>query len=276
MAAVLPEALRRHLADLQQRSGSGEDAENLFDEALRAANDAGWSYRQLGTALGVSHFYISERIKRAPGKVTDFGFDIPERPRPAAVLQPRTLPDEVVRDLHARLERAVSDRTAERTENGLTPAVAEYFGALGAASDAGWDPYEIAQPLGLNPRAVARFTTYHGRDKGAVGTDYPRAPERTGPAAWNARYPRAAAITIPGDEADRLKELAGQAHLNRGTAGDEDGGALESAVEYTARIAFWYLRGASRQDLEKATGQGWEALRKRLSRWGYMSPPKAG
>ncbi|MGK3708594.1 hypothetical protein [Arthrobacter sp. IK3] len=276
MAAVLPDALRRGLLDLQQKADSDEEAHELLNEALKAANDAGWSYRQLGNALGVSHFYVSDRIRRASGSVQDFGFQIPERPRPARVLQPRELPEEIASDLRTRLEKAVSEHTAKRTANGLEPAVAEYFQALEAALEAGWDPYEIAVPLGLNPRAVSRFTAYHGQAAQEGQLSYPRAPERTGPASWDARYPAAPQVKIPASEAGALRELAAQAHMNRGVAGDEDGGALESARNYTTRIAGWYLRGASRQALEEATGQGWEALRKRLSRWGYMSPPRTG
>ena len=273
MAAVLPEALRRHLADLQRRTESDEDAGQVFNEALKACNDAGWSYRQLGDALGVSHFYVSSRIKQASGNVTGFGFEIPARPRPASVLKPRPLPREISEDLQELMGRAVSEQTPDRTANGLAPAVEAFFQALRAASDAGWDPHELALPLGMNPRAVARFTTYHGKDGDALAPKYPAPPRRSTATAWNARYADTPPVSIPNDEAAALKDLAAQAHLNRGVAGEEDGGALESAVEYTSRVAHWYLLGASRQDLEEATGQGWEALRKRLSRWGYMSPP---
>lgn len=273
MAVVLPDALRRHLVDLQHRAETVGEAGQLFNEALKACNDAGWSYRQLGDALGASHFYVSSRVKQASGNIEGLGFEIPPRPRPVSILKPRQLPREIRDDLQSLLDRAVSERTAERTANGLAPAVDAFFQALRAASESGWDPHELALPLGMNPRAVARFSTYHGRAEDPRAPKYPSPPRRSTATAWNARYADAPTLSIPDDEAATLKDLAAQAHRNRGIAGDEDGSALESAVEYTSRLAHWYLLGASRQSLEDATGQGWEALRKRLSRWGYMSPP---
>ncbi|MFF2678061.1 hypothetical protein ACFVRT_15930 [Arthrobacter koreensis] len=135
MAAVLPEALRRHLADLQRRAESDDQTGRIFHAALRACNDTGWSYRQLGDALGVSHFYVSSRIKQASPDIKAFGFEIPARPWPVSVLEPRPLPLEISYDLRALLDRAVSDRTPERTANGLAPAVAAFFQALRAATE---------------------------------------------------------------------------------------------------------------------------------------------
>lgn len=271
MVLALPDSLRNDLVALQAKAGSDPEARKAFESALTAANQAGWTYRQLGEALGVSRSYISARIKE-PAPDDSVAFDIPQRARPAHILEPRELAPEMLADLQDRLDKAVAVRpdTAGGT---LSPAVSEFFQGLHAASQAGWDVAEIALPLAMNPRAVSRFITYHGTEAAAPAPVYPSPPARPGPAAWNARYPAAEPVSIPDAEARRMRELSGLAHMNRGIASDDEDGALGAATEYTAMIAKWYLHGASRHELEQATGQGWEAIRKRLSRWGYMSPP---
>lgn len=271
MVFELPDSLRNDLVALQSKAESDPDTRDAFERALTAANQAGWTYRQLGEALGVSRSYISARIKE-PAAGDSVDFEIPHRSRPAHILEPRELPLEMLADLQTRLDKAVTVRPAN-AGSGLSPTVAEFFQALHAASKAGWDVAEIALPLAMNPRAASRFITYHGTEAAAPAPAYPSPPPRTEPAAWNARYPMTDPISIPDDDAKRMQELAGLAHMNRGVASEDDDGALGAATEYTTMIAKWYLHGASRQELEQATGQGWEAIRKRLSRWGYMSPP---
>lgn len=273
MPNAMPMPLRSGLAALQDAAASSPESRARFENALRAANEAGWSYRQLAEALGVSHFYISARIKHAAASTGDFGFDIPARSRPTTRIVPRKMPETMRADLEARLREASSGSSVSPVQSGLSPAVADFFQSLQAAVDAGWDPAEIGPPLGMSPRAVARFTTYHGDEARTPRPDYPAPAARTAPAAWNARYPAVPPVKIPDADINRLRELAGPAHLNRGV-GENDAGTQGAAIEYTSLIANWYLRGASRQELERATGQGWEAVRKRLSRWGFMSPPK--
>lgn len=271
MAFALPDSLRSDLVALQAKAESDPEARDAFERALTAANRAGWTYRQLGEALGVSRSYISARMKE-PAEDDSVDFDIPRRSPRAHILAPRQLPPEMLADLQDRLQKAVTARP-ESTGSELSPAVAEFFQSLHSASKAGWDAAEIALPLSMSPRAVSRFITYHGTEAAAPAPTYPAPPARTTPAAWNARYPAAEPISIPDEEAQRMRELAEQAHVSRPAPSADDDGPLSAAAEYTTMIAKWYLHGASRQELEQATGQGWEAIRKRLSRRGYMSPP---
>ena len=44
-------------------------------------------------------------------------------------------------------------------------------------------PDEQALPLSMSPRAVARFTTYHGKDVDVQAPRYPAAPERSAASA---------------------------------------------------------------------------------------------
>lgn len=249
----LPEDAARRLAALQTAAAAGDKASGAYENALRAFNDAGWSWRQLGDALDLTHEAVRKRAARPP--VTGAPaprFKIPpRRPRPLEVIPAPDLPARISRDLTARLAKASGPDSGERTGTGLRPEVADFFAGLQAARDAGWDNYTIGPAIGLHPRAVSRFAARHD-DTGRKHPSYPAAPEETTPVLHRARRPAVPAVAIPAADAARMRD------------DDEDGTLL----------ARWYLHGATREDLAAAVGQDWETVRKRLVRLGCMTGPR--
>ena len=248
----LPEKTRQELLRLQ----SDDEAAHRFHSALKALNDAGWSWPAIGRAIGASHEWARRLGSRAIG--TDPGIDIPERRTgPAPVLH---APSEVLNELGTLLDEAVTGPDRGRTAHGLRTQVAALHAGLSDALAAGWDPHGIGPALGMHPAAVTRFAAIHARTGGTPSpARLPAAPEaKAGP------RPRAADISIPDQDVKQLQRLhPGDAQLNANTD-------REAALAYVRLLAYWYLRGASRAELSRASGQYWEAVRFRLKYWGYM------
>ncbi|MCU6480162.1 helix-turn-helix transcriptional regulator [Arthrobacter sp. A2-55] len=262
MDTALPAAACNHLKALKTR-----DSPDFADE-LKRFQEQGWTSRQLAAALDVSHSYISVRINRATGETPPTAFPVPARAKPMTILPVQELPAPMQLDLSGRLTRAIQEHPSERGPDRLAPTASSYFTALAAALAAGWDAHSIGLGIGVHPRSVPRFASRQPSEARQM-PKYPPAPPAPAGLAWNARHPTVPPPMVPAADAHRLSELAKKAHHNRGVE-DDGGGALSHAIEYTTLLAEWYLRGASRAELQRVTGQGWEALRKRLTRWGYM------
>lgn len=282
-AATLPSKVEKKLASLYRKAQGGETDRIKFSATINAFCEKGWTFRTLGAAIGISHELV--RLYANKGKADgvkfedlDLGIEVPERVRPVKVLPIKSLPADIVADLKERLANAISSPVETREGGNVKPAVAEFFAALAAAENAGWDSYSTGKAIGVHPVAVGKFILHHNK----FGADikepkYTKAPVDKLPRAWNARHEPAPPMEIPADEAEAAKELQITARLNRGVDHEsEEVSALEAAKEYSKLLGGWYLKGASRDALEEATGQHWNALRKRLSRWGYLTNPPPG
>lgn len=252
-APELPEQISNELRRLM----AAEDPQSRdgFHAALKEAKERGWSYKSIGEAVGASHEWVRKTILKAP-VTSDSPIDIPQRPRPAAL---RHAPAPVLDELAGLLTAAVDDETEERTANGLRPQVAELFQALADVTAAGWDPLGVGPALGMHPRAVSRFAKMHTRAGGTANPcRYPQAPK-------DETRPRRTAVPeqrIPDDQSARMIRLGTGANANSNR---------EQAGEYTRMLAYWYLRGVRRAELERASGHDWETIRFRLSYWGFMA-----
>lgn len=249
----LPRDAAEHLAALHTAAAGSAVAATAaaaeFENALRAFKAAGWTWRQIGQAVGLSHETVRLRAARPKVKGAPAPrFVVPDRAKPLDIIPAPELPEVIREDLAARLAAATGPDTGERTPAGLRVDVADFFAGLQAARDAGWDNYAIGPAIGLHPRAVSRFAARHP-DTGRPAPDYPAAPAADTGVLSRARRPRIKAAVIPAAAVARLR------------ASDDDGGALGR----------WYLRGASREALAAAVGQDWETVRKRLVRRGYMT-----
>jgi hypothetical protein len=282
-AATLPSKVEKKLASLYRKAQGSEPDRIKFSAAIKAFQDKGWTYRTLGAAIGVSHELV--RLYASKGENDnvnfedlDMGFEVPERVRPLKTLPVKDLPEEIASDLKARLENAINSPLDSREGGNVKPAVAEFFAALAAAEKAGWDGHSTGKAIGVHPLAVGKFILHHNKFGADVKEPkYAKAPVDKTPRAWNARHEPVPPMEIPASEAESARDLQVIAKLNRGVdIESEEVSALEAAKEYSNLLGSWYLRGASRDALEEATGQHWNALRKRLSRWGYLTNPPPG
>lgn len=248
----LPDDAARRLAELLAAASGGEKESGRYENALRAFNAAGWSWRQLGDALDLTHEAIRKRAARPPVKgAKAAGFRIPRpapKPKKLNVIPAPALPAKVAKDLKARLDATGNPDTGERTSGGLRPEVADFFAGLQAAREAGWDNYTIGPAIGLHPRAVSRFAARH-EDIDRPRPDYPPAKEDPREVLHRAKRPVVPAVEIPAADADLMRD------------NDQDG----------VLLGRWYLHGASREALAAAVGQDWETVRKRLVRRGLMA-----
>lgn len=260
---ALPEESRTALATLAQ--DTSEEGRAAFSAALRDHHHAaGWSYRQLGKALELSHEYIRRLINAADSLESP----VPVPAEPAykpTTLQAYVLPAEIADDLKTRFAAALVPSLSDK-EGPLSRPVAALYAGLAGAVSAGWDPYEVGMAIRMHPRAVGRFAAAYARHGGPAKIPvYEPAPKRVD-IAWNARHPVELPVMIDPEDKARLAELRDAAGSSRG--GDQ------SAAEYTRLLTLWYLKGASREELESATGQQWTTLRRRLLRWGVMRDPR--
>lgn len=261
-ARQLPDESRDALLGLE---ADGSDAGRVaFMAALREFHGAGWSYRQLGAALGRSHESV-RRLIEAAGDAPSPVAAPAESPAKPTVLVTHELPDDVAEDLKARFKAAVETSLGDKS-GPLSPSVAAFYAGLAGAVAAGWDAHEIGTAIGVHPRAAGRFATAYAKQGGpAEIPGYGKAPDR-GEAAWNARHPVQPPVLVSEEDKARLVELRDDASISKG--------AEQASVDYTRLLTRWYLRGASREELEAATGQQWTTLRRRLLRWGVMRDPR--
>jgi len=282
-AATLPPKVEKRLAALYRKAQASETDRIKFSAAIHALQEKGWTYRTLGSAIGASHELVRlyhSKAKDDNAKIEDLnlGFEIPERVKPLKTLPIRELPDEVKTDLKNRLHEAIHSPVGVREDGSVKPAVAEFFAALAAAEKAGWDSHSTGLAIGVHPKAVGKFILHHNKfGAGVKEPKYPKAPVDKTPRAWDAKHAPVPPFKIPADEAEKSRDLQEIAKLNRGIEYEsEEVSALEAAKEYSTLLGSWYLHGANREELEEGTGQHWNALRKRLSRWGYLTTPPAG
>jgi hypothetical protein len=240
----IPADARTVLAALQEAAPSSEDARARFQSALAAFKAAGWPWRQIGEAAGISH-ETARKLAAGADADRDLGFDVPVRKRPLNVIPFRDLPPGIAEDLAARLHAAIEEPSGARTESGLALEVAAFFAGLQSARDAGWDNYAIGPAIGVHPRAVSRFAARHPGTI-AEATEYPPAPEARDDVLHRARRPAVPAVKIPAKDAAAIR--------------DDTGNALGK----------WYLLGATREQLSAAAEADWETVRKRLKRKGFM------
>lgn len=246
------------LAELAAAAPDYEPGRAVFGAALRDFHAAGWTYRQLGEATGVSHEFVRLAIAGLPPEASS-GIKPPRRPKSLSVIPVHEL-DPRIADGLLRALAATEQDTGDRTASGLKPAVADYFAALHAATEAGWDAYSIAAGIGSHPKAVFKFIAFHERYGDGTSPALPAAPHRDEPILYRARRPSLPLVTIPDSAVQELHRLDPEAFS--ATAG--------AASRYQALLGEWYLRGANRQELERGAGQQWETVRKRLVSAGYM------
>lgn len=276
--AALPAETQKNLVNLYNNATKSDTDRAKFANAMRIAHGKGWPYRTLGSSIGLSYEMVRIYTTKDPDTnytESDLGFEIPPRAKPIKELPLKDVPQEVVNDLQARLNAAISGPIQSRQDKSLRPEVARLFAGLAAAEKAGWDRHSVGRAIGVHPQAVGRFIQQHTKfGAGIEVPSYTEAPSKELVTSWDANYPRTPAVVIPEDVAKEMHALQEEARDNRGNEPlDATNPALDSARKYTSLLGEWYLRGASRAELERATGQGWEALRMRLSRWGYMTKP---
>ncbi|QOT19454.1 hypothetical protein [Paenarthrobacter sp. YJN-5] len=253
------------LAELRIKAHNSDADRVLFATALRDFHKAGWTYRQLGKANDVSHEYIRLAILDLPDDApSSAGIEVPVRPKRLDVIPLRDLDPEVTKTLKSRLTEAVEADSSEKTPSGVKPAVADYFAALHRAHSAGWDPYSVAHALGSHPKAIFKFIAQQDRYGEGRAPDLPGAPHREEPTLWRASRPSLPLVQVPEADALELQRLEKHAFV------DPVGHAAETS-RYLALLGAWYLLGANRDELQRATGQNWETVRKRLVRGGFMA-----
>lgn len=251
------------LSELRTKAQEDDAARVSFGAGLRDFHEAGWTYRQLGKANGVSHEFVRLAILDVPADIPPSGIDVPQRPRRLDVIPILELDPRITKDLKARLAAAVEADPAERTPSGIKSAVADYFAALHRAAQAGWDAYSLAHALGSHPKAVFKFIAHQERYGEGNAPATPAAPHREEQALWRASRPSLPLVEVPGNDMQELHTLEPESFSE----------APETAAtnRYLALLGAWYLLGANREELERATGQQWETIRKRLVRAGFMS-----
>ncbi len=259
--AALPDSSRTELTELYRIFRRDGDPAAL-DAALYAFNKEGWAFRQLGDALGLSHESVRSRAKRAEGAgATATKLQVPPRPQALDIIPTQELDPGIVAELRD-LRSAASEASEERTGAGLENAVADFFHALHAAREAGWDEYAIAAGIGSHPKAIFKFIGQHSRqEEGATGPSYPTAPVQDLSIAFRSRRPEVLPVEVPEDDAAALQLLEEAASADRN--------GMAAAV-HNEILGGWYLQGVNRAGLEKATGLAWETVRKRLASGGYM------
>lgn len=251
------------LSELKAKAEADPAYRPLYNAGLRDFHEAGWTLRQLGKANDVSHEYIRLAIKEIPESVTSSGIEVPTRPKSLSVIPLRELDPEVASTLKSHLSTAVEADPLLRTGSGVKPAVADYFAALHSATSSGWDAYSIAHALGSHPKAIFKFVAQHERfGEGAV-LALPDAPHRNEPTLWRASRPALPLVTIPEEDVEKMRKLE--------DAPSGEAPAASVANLYQSLLGAWYLLGANREELERATGHSWETVRKRLVRAGFMS-----
>jgi hypothetical protein len=255
----------KQLAELRTKAHEGDAGRILFGAALRDFHEAGWTYRQLGMANDVSHEFIRLAILDLPDDApASAGIDVPVRPRRLDTIPVRELDPEITQALKARITAAVEANPAVKTPSGVKPAVADYFAALHRASGAGWDAYSLAHALGSHPKAIFKFIAQQDRYGEGQAPDFPAAPHRDEQALWRAARPSLPLVQVPGEDVRELQRLEQEAFAPAGAH------ALQTS-RYLALLGAWYLLGANRDELQRATGQNWETVRKRLVRGGFMA-----
>lgn len=253
------------LAELRIKAHDDDASRVLFGAALRDFHKAGWTYRQLGMANDVSHEFIRLAILDLPADApASAGIDVPVRPRRLDVIPIRDLDPAVTHALKARLAAAVEADPAVKTPSGVKPAVADYFAALHRASAAGWDAYSLAHALGSHPKAIFKFIAQQDRYGEGQAPDFPVAPHRDEQTLWRAARPSLPLIQVPAGDVQELQRLDAEAFAAPATQAAQTG-------RYLALLGVWYLLGANRDELQRATGQNWETVRKRLVRGGFMA-----
>ncbi|MBG0738875.1 hypothetical protein IV500_05495 [Paeniglutamicibacter antarcticus] len=253
------------LSELRIKAHDDSASRILFGAALRDFHEAGWTYRQLGKANGVSHEYIRLAILDLPDDVpVPSGIAVPPRPKRLDVIPLRELDPDIRKTLKNCLAAAVEADPAERTPSGISTAVADYFAALHSASHAGWDAYSLAHALGSHPKAVFKFVAQQDRYGEGHAPAFPVAPHRDEQTLWRASRPTLPLVQVPDEDVAELQRLEEHAWT------DDTVHAAET-TRYLALLGAWYLLGANRNELEQATGHNWETIRKRLVRGGYMS-----
>lgn len=251
------------LSELQAKAQDDDTFRAIFNAGLRDFHEAGWTYRQLGKANGVSHEYVRLAILDIPNDITSSGVTAPPRPKSLSVIPLRDLDPQVANMLKTRLAAAVEAGPAERTESGIKTAVADYFAALHCVVGAGWDAYSIAHTIGSHPKAVFKFVAHQERYGEGNGPAVPDAPHRDEPTLWRASRPSLPLVIVPDADVQKMHEMEQDAF--------GENPAVTAAKLYESLLGVWYLLGANREELERATGQQWETIRKRLVRAGYMS-----
>lgn len=253
------------LTKLGEEARKDSASKLLFGAALRDFHKAGWTYRQLGKSNGVSHEFIRLAILDLPEDApSSAGIPVPVRARRLDVIPIRELDPQITEELKRRLAAAVEADPNDKTPSGVKPAVADFFAALHAAAGAGWDAYSLAHALGSHPKAVFKFIAQQDRYGEGRAPALPAAPHRDEQTLWRASRPSLPLVTVPADDARELQALEADAFADTATHAAE-------TKRYLALLGAWYLLGANRDELERATGQNWETVRKRLVRGGYMS-----
>lgn len=252
------------LAELQTQAHDGEAARAIFGAALRDFHEAGWTYRQLGAANGMSHESVRLAILGVPDDVTTSGIDVPQRVKRLGVIPIHELDPRTAQDLKTRLAAAVESDPSERTDSGIKPAVADYFAALHRAARAGWDAHSLARALGSHPKAIFKFIAHQERYGEGDSPAIAQAPHVEEPTLHRASRPSVPLVAVPAEDVQELHRLEPDAF---GESATEPG----ATSRYLTLLGAWYLLGANRDELERATGQQWETIRKRLVRGGYMS-----
>ncbi|GAA4035628.1 hypothetical protein GCM10023063_20240 [Arthrobacter methylotrophus] len=253
------------LAELHNKASEDGAGRILFGAALRDFHEAGWTYRQLGTANGVSHEYIRLAILGLPDDAPrSAGIDVPARPRRLDAIPIREVDPEVTHVLKDRLAAAVEADPSARTPSGVKPAVADYFAALHGASQAGWDAYSLARALGSHPKAIFKFIAQHDRYGEGQAPSLPTALHRYEQTLWRASRPSLPLVQVPAEDVQELQRLEVEAFADAATS-------TGPINRYLTMLGAWYLLGANRDELQRATGQNWETVRKRLVRGGFMA-----
>jgi len=137
--------------------------------------------------------------------------------------------------------------------------------AIAAMRAHGWTLRPLAEALGRSHESIRRL-----EERGEVAKSKLKAPDR--PVRSVPPKVVKEIVLVPEAVSTRMQELAPIASNRKGSTPPDSPIALASD-EYTALLVEQYKRGVSRRGLQEATGQGWEALRRRLTMAGAMSIP---
>ncbi|BDZ52562.1 hypothetical protein GCM10025867_48030 (plasmid) [Frondihabitans sucicola] len=131
----------------------------------------------------------------------------------------------------------------------------------------GWTLRPIAEAFNISHESVRRMETSGDKSKAKVA-----APDKPVRQAEPRDTTPKEIFVVPEEIAARMRELIPLATQNKGTTPVGDPRQVASE-EYTKLLIEQYQRKVPRRGLEEATGQKWDALRRRLVQGGAMERP---
>lgn len=172
-----------------------------------------------------------------------------------------------VRKVHSLTPAIVQDLPTDTVNKMRRLDPADRPDVIAALRAKGWTLRPIADAFDISHESVRRMETLGDKAKAKVA-----APDKPVRQAEPRDTTPKEIITVPDDVAKRMRKLVPDAQKNKGTT-PPNSPIRAASDEYTALLIEQYQRKVPRRGLEEATGQKWDALRRRLVQGGAMERP---